>query len=170
MGPHREEDDNPFGLHPAALYSSSQSWRPGSTDVISFKTTEVQKYQIICPNSYSKSVELRREPRASGSKCSLPFASGFNETGPELRAFYSILAGLYKNTLCRKINSSCLPCGGLDSLELKSSQSWGAAGQLLTEDCGTLLPFRRCQQNALVRSLGAAGSVGLGEFVSVLGW
>lgn len=106
---------------------------------------------------------MRREPRASDS-------SGFNETRPELQAFYSILVGLYKNTLCRKINSSCLPCGGLDSLELKSSPSWGAAGWLITEDSGTLLPFRRGQQNALVPSLDAAGSVGLGEFFSVLGW
>ena len=41
----------------------------------------------------------------------------------------------------------------------------GAAGQLITEASDTLLPFRRGQQNALVQSLGAAGSVGLGELV-----
>lgn len=55
----------------------------------------------------------------------LSLASGSSETKPELQAFYSILSGLYKNILFRKINSSCLHCGGLDSLELKSSQSWG---------------------------------------------
>lgn len=75
-------------------------------------------------------MELKWEPEASGSKW-FPLASGSNESRLELQAFYSILAGLYKNTLFRKINSSCPRCGGL---ELKSSQSWG-----LQVSSGTLL-------------------------------
>lgn len=79
----------------------------------------------------------------------------------EFQAFYSILAGLYKNTLFGKINSSCPQ--DLGFLELKSSPSWGPGPHWIPSRSCALAP-----QNGLDWSWSAADG-GKGR-ASVLGW
>lgn len=128
MGLHPEEDGNPLGLLPTALFPSVLEKRQSRCSFVC-QIRHSGGPEILNNLSTAMQGVCGAETRAKGSEDPnvFPLASEPNETRPELQAFYSVLAGLYKNTLFRKINSSCPCSGGLESLELKSPQSQGSS-------------------------------------------